>query len=179
MSPAPVSSPPEVEEPSVAGLRVRPVWPMVLYVLLVSSAALALYTQRRPVTPELDRLAPWIFLAFAVGFAGYRFALAVALLRELAQVRGAARRGLGLHELAAAVRVDPLQVEPVLDLLIAMDWVARLDEADAQRHILLIDAERTPARALIDALLLGDDRAVAAFRRRAGLDTLTVSALLA
>lgn len=110
---------------------------------------------------------------------GYRFALAVALLRELAQVRGAARRGLGLHELAAAVRVDPLQVEPVLDLLIAMDWVARLDEADAQRHILLIDAERTPARALIDALLLGDDGAVAAFRRRAGLDTLTVSALLA
>ncbi|MCC6334150.1 MAG: HEAT repeat domain-containing protein [Myxococcales bacterium] len=78
MSPAPVSSPPEVEEPSVAGLRVRPVWPMVLYVLLVSSAALALYTQRRPVTPELDLLAPWIFLAFAVGFAGYRFALVAA-----------------------------------------------------------------------------------------------------
>jgi membrane protein len=66
----------------------------------------------------------------------------------------------------------------VLDLLMAMDWVARLDEEGAQRHVLLIDAQRTPARPLIDGLLLGDDRAAAAFRRRAGLDTLTVSELL-
>jgi len=110
---------------------------------------------------------------------GYRFGLAVALLCELARARGATRRGLGLHELAGAVRVDPLQVEPVLDLLIAMDWVARLDEAGAQRHVLLVDTERTLARPLIDALLLGDDRAVGSFRRRAGLDALTVAELLA
>jgi membrane protein len=109
---------------------------------------------------------------------GYRFALAVALLRELLRARGADKRGLGVHELAGAVRVDPLQVEPVLDLLIAMDWVARLDEEGAQRHVLLVDAQRTLARPLIDGLLLGDDRAAAAFRRRAGLDTLKVSDLL-
>jgi len=109
---------------------------------------------------------------------GYRFALAVALLRELQRARAVDKRGLGMHELAGAVRVDPLQVEPVLDLLIAMDWVARLDEQGAQRHVLLVDAERTPARPLIDGLLLGDDRAVSAFRRRAGLDTLRVSELL-
>ncbi|MEW5737684.1 MAG: HEAT repeat domain-containing protein [Myxococcota bacterium] len=78
MSPAPVSTRPDVEEPSVAGVRVRPVWPMVLYVLLVASAALALYAQRFPVSAELARVAPWIFLAFAVGFAGYRFALVAA-----------------------------------------------------------------------------------------------------
>lgn len=78
MSPTPVTTPPSVEEPSVAGVRVRPVWPMVLYFLLVASAALALYAQRAPVAPELARVAPWIFLAFAVGFAGYRFALVAA-----------------------------------------------------------------------------------------------------
>jgi membrane protein len=109
---------------------------------------------------------------------GYRFALAVALLRELQRARSIDKRGLGLQELAGAVRVDPLQVEPVLDLLIAMDWVARLDEEGAQRHVLLVEAERTLARPLIDGLLLGDDRAAAAFRRRAGLDTLKVSELL-
>jgi membrane protein len=109
---------------------------------------------------------------------GYRFALAVALLRELQHARAVDRRGLGLHELAGAVRVDPLQVEPVLDLLIAMDWVARLDEEGAQRHVLLIDAPRTLARPLINGLLLGDDRAAGAFRRKAGLDTLKVSELL-
>lgn len=78
MSPTPVTTPPSTEEPSVAGVRVRPAWPMVLYVLLVASAALALYAQRAPVAPELARVAPWIFLAFAVGFAGYRFALVAA-----------------------------------------------------------------------------------------------------
>jgi membrane protein len=110
---------------------------------------------------------------------GYRFALAVALLRELQRARGVDnKRGLGLHELAGAVRVDPLQVEPLLDLLMAMDWVARLDEEGAQRHVLLVDAPRTLARPLIDGLLLGDDRAASTFRRRAGLDTLKVSDLL-
>jgi membrane protein len=108
---------------------------------------------------------------------GYRFALAVALLRELQRARTGAQRGMGVQELAGAVRVDPLQVEPVLDLLMAMDWVARLDEEGAQRHVLLVDAERTLARPLIDALLLGDDRAAGPFRRRAGLDTLKVSEL--
>ena len=109
---------------------------------------------------------------------GYRFALAVALLRELQLARSAGQRGSSLHDLAGAVRVDPLQVEPVLDLLMAMDWVARLDEEGAQRHVLLIDAAHTLARPLIDALLLGDDRAAGAFRRRAGLDTLSVNELL-
>lgn len=78
MSPTPVTTPPSVEEPSVAGVRVRPAWPMVLYALLVASAALALYAQRAPVAPGLSKVAPWIFLAFAVGFAGYRFALVAA-----------------------------------------------------------------------------------------------------
>jgi hypothetical protein len=72
------ASPASAEEPSVVGVRVRPAWPMALYGLLVASAALALYAQRAPVAPGLARLATWTFLAFAVGFAGYRFALVTA-----------------------------------------------------------------------------------------------------
>lgn len=69
----------EGDEPSVVGLRVRPFWSIVLYALLVSAAGLALYAQRSPtVDPTLARVAPWIFLVFAVGFAVYRLALVAA-----------------------------------------------------------------------------------------------------
>ncbi|MDX2008979.1 MAG: HEAT repeat domain-containing protein [Myxococcaceae bacterium] len=67
------------EEPSVAGVRVRPVWPLALYALLVGSALLALWAQQTPGAPEpVSRFAPWAFLAFAIGFAAYRLALVMA-----------------------------------------------------------------------------------------------------
>lgn len=65
--------------PTVAGVRVRPTWAVLLYVLLVASAALALYAQRSAgVDPAVARAAPWAFLGFAVGFAVYRVALVAA-----------------------------------------------------------------------------------------------------
>jgi hypothetical protein len=72
--------PPRVDqEPSVGGVRVRPFWSVVLYALLVSSAALALYAQRlADVDPLVAKTAPWVFLAFAIGFAVYRIALVAA-----------------------------------------------------------------------------------------------------
>ena len=70
---------PPTEEPSVAGVRVRPVLPMLLFVLLVGSALLAVWAQQSPVAPEpISRVAPWAFLAFAIGFAAYRLALVAA-----------------------------------------------------------------------------------------------------
>jgi hypothetical protein len=70
---------PQTEEPSVAGVKVRPAWPLALYGLLVGSALLALWAQQADTAPEsLSRFAPWAFLAFAVGFAAYRLALVMA-----------------------------------------------------------------------------------------------------
>lgn len=67
------------EEPSVVGVRVRPIWSIVLYALLVASAGVALYVQRAPnVDPTLARIAPWLFLVFGLGFAIYRVALVAA-----------------------------------------------------------------------------------------------------
>lgn len=67
------------EEPSVAGMKVRPVLPVVLYALLVGSALLALWAQRAGTAPEpVSRFAPWAFLAFAIGFAAYRLSLVAA-----------------------------------------------------------------------------------------------------
>lgn len=98
---------------------------------------------------------------------GYRFALAVALLRELARVRGAGKMGLSMPQLAGAVHVDPLQVEPVLETLIALDWVAPLDEEGARRHVLLADPQATLAAPLVDTLLLQPTPTTQSFRARA------------
>lgn len=110
---------------------------------------------------------------------GERFALALALLRTLGAARGEAGRGLSLEGLAGRLRIDPLQVEPVLDTLVAMDWCGRLDEDGAQRHVLLIEPAATPAAPLVDQLLLQEQAHSRGFRQRAGLDRLTVADLIA
>ena len=109
---------------------------------------------------------------------GHRFELALAVLQELVAARADARHGLTSGDLAAVLRTDPLQVEPTLELLMTLGWVARLEENGAGRHVLLADAGTTPALPLLNALLLAPGPASGAFRRRAGLDTLTLLDLL-
>jgi membrane protein len=109
---------------------------------------------------------------------GYRFSLAVTVLSELVTARATAQRGIDLGQLSARLRIDPLQIEPIVDLLIEGDWVARLDEEGVQRHVLLCDPETTPAAELIDKLLLRPDPRVSAFRAKAGLDRLMLADLL-
>ncbi len=109
---------------------------------------------------------------------GQRFALAVALLQALATARLAEHRGLGAAALAGVLRTDPLQVEPVLDDLQALGWCGRLDEDGAQRHVLLIDPQRTLCQPLVDRLLLQDHDSTTAFRQRSGFAGMTVAELL-
>jgi membrane protein len=109
---------------------------------------------------------------------GHRFALALSVIGALARAKSGSARGLALHDLAAVLGTDPLQVEPVVDTLAAMDWVARLDEEGGQRLVLLADPATTPARVLINALLLESTPATKAFRERTGLERLTVADLI-
>lgn len=76
------------------------------------------------------------------------------------------------------MRADPLELEPVLELLTAFDWVARLDEGGTARHVLLCDAEATPALPLFDALLLAPGATVDELRERLRLRELTLAELL-
>ncbi|HEY8878105.1 MAG TPA: YihY family inner membrane protein [Roseateles sp.] len=80
---------------------------------------------------------------------GQPMALALETLRELWRVREAGQGGLSHLALAVALRVDPLQLSPVLDKLQAMGWIGRLEEEGAQRLVLLCSPERTPAEALL------------------------------
>ena len=77
--------------------------------------------------------------------------------------------GLSLAQLAASQRTDTLQVEPLVELLMRLGWVARVDEDTAKRHVLLCDAATTRAEPLIDQLLLAPDARTRPFRERAGL----------
>jgi membrane protein len=84
---------------------------------------------------------------------GQPMALALEVLRELWRVRHAGHSGLSHLGLAGALRVDPLQLAPILDKLQAMDLIGLLEEEGAQRLVLLCAPERTPAEPLIAAFL--------------------------
>jgi membrane protein len=110
--------------------------------------------------------------------AGSGFELALAVLRDLHAAHQGAAHGRSLHQIAEALLIDPLRIESVLDQLVALDWVARLDEAGAQRHVLLCDPARTSAAPLVDALLLKPSAGSQAFREAAGIERLTLAQLL-
>jgi membrane protein len=110
---------------------------------------------------------------------GHRFELAVEVLRALAVARAGEGRGMRSNELALALRTDPLQIEPILDLLVGIDWVGRLDEPGGARHVLLCDPERTAAKRLLSATLLDPSPRLAAFWQQASFDRLTLGDLIA
>ena len=95
---------------------------------------------------------------------GWQFQLALELLQQLHQARGTARRGLTATELATALEVDILQLEPVLQTLVQLDWIGRLNEADDDentRFVLLADAQSTALEPLMRQLLLPSTAATA------------------
>jgi len=84
---------------------------------------------------------------------GQPMALALETLRELWRVREAGHSGLSYLALASVLRVDPLQLSPVIDKLLAMDWIGRLEEEGAQRLVLLCAPERASAEPLLNTFL--------------------------
>ena len=105
---------------------------------------------------------------------GWRFELALVVLRELFEARRGAQHGLSLVALSQHMRVDPLQLENVLELLCSLDWVQRLAEnnpqaADDPRYVLLCDPATTTTDALVRRSLLREGAAAAAFSAAGGL----------
>lgn len=84
---------------------------------------------------------------------GQSMALALEIVRELWRVREAGQQGLSNLALARALRVDPLQLAPIIDKLVAMDWIGRLEEEGAQRLVLLCTPEKSLAAPLLAAFL--------------------------
>lgn len=95
---------------------------------------------------------------------GWQFQLAVEVLQSLSRVRHSDRRGLPLRALAQQLRVDALQLAPVLEALTVLDWVGQLSEPETDgeaRYVLLADVQTTPLAPLVRMLLLESSDSVA------------------
>ncbi|WP_309638343.1 YihY family inner membrane protein [Methylibium sp.] len=111
---------------------------------------------------------------------GHRFELVLLLLRELAQARTLSHHGHSAATLADTLRTDPLQVEPLLETLVEIDWVGRLDEEEShKRYVLLCDPHTTPAQPLLAAVLLDPRPSVRGFWQRARFGEMTLQELIA
>lgn len=143
------------------------VWIYASWLIVLFGAVIAAYA------PSLQ-----MDLAHRPSHVGYRFHLALAMLRELQAARRRGERGLRLMALAQRLRADPLQIEPVLEVLETLDWVGRLDEPGGARHVLLIEPRDTPARALVAQLLLAPTPPLPALWRATQFDQLTLEELL-
>jgi len=109
---------------------------------------------------------------------GSRLHLAVVILRALHRARQTPQHGMTLAELALALRTDPLQIEPILDTLVAVDWTGRLEEAGAPRHVLLCDPATTKAAPLLSLLLIEPGLTLRKFWQRAGFGEMTLRELI-
>ncbi len=143
------------------------IWIYLGWVIVLLGAVTAAYA------PSLQmRVARW------PDAPGSRFHLAVAMLRELAGAQASGKRGLSAARLAEVLRTDPLQIEPILDDLLEMDWLGRLDEDGQPRFVLLCDVATTSAEDLIARLLLEPSPDLRAIWRRAGFGEMRLRELL-
>jgi membrane protein len=88
---------------------------------------------------------------------GWLFQLAIEILQHLDKARSTARMGLSAAQLAELLEVDALQLEPVLETLVALDWIGQLNDAEGgseSRYLLLADPDTTLLEPLMQQLLL-------------------------
>ncbi|MDP3699272.1 MAG: YihY family inner membrane protein [Hylemonella sp.] len=146
-----------------ATLPILLIWIYVAWAIVLLGAVIAAYlpsllagVSRRAVVP------------------GWRFRLSLELLQALVN----ARRGLTLMQAAEQLHVDPLQLEPLVETLVTLDWVGRLvdDGHDGMpRLVLLAEPARTPLAPLMQAMLLPCEASTETFWASARLDDLKLA----
>jgi membrane protein len=128
------------------------VWIYLSWIVVLLGAVLAAYA---PVAGM--QVARW------PAAAGWRFHLALVIVRALQKARDEGKHGMTGEEISAALATDPLQIEPLLDALVDIDWVGKLAEEGSARYVLLCDPAKAPAEPLLAKLLLDPAPDIAAF----------------
>lgn len=157
-----------------ATLPILLLWVYVAWVIVLLGAVVAAYL------PSL--LAG---VARPAGGQGWTFLLAVETLQHLHAARGQGTHGLTAAQLAQRLRVDVLHLEPVLDALTSLDWVAQINEtaagapatADA-RYVLLAEPVTTHMEPLVRRLLVEREEALERFWGHTGMEVLKLADVL-
>lgn len=139
-------------------------WIYVVWVIVLLGAVLAAYL------PSL-----LTGVARTSGTPGWSFQLALEVLQMLHQVRLKQPAGWVRSEVASHLLIDPIQLEPVLEALMELDWVGQLEPTDASpepRLMLLVDPGLTPLSPLVERLLLRPNTPVQKFWDNAHLMSL-------
>jgi membrane protein len=160
-----------------ATLPILLLWIYVAWVIVLLGAVVAAYL------PSL--LAG---VARPANVQGWTFLLAVETLQQLHAARAAPGHGLTAAQLAARLRVDELQLEPVLEALIGLDWVVQVNEAALSaantadtadpRYVLLAAPAATPMQPLVRRLLLERSQALERFWGNTGMEALRLADVL-
>ncbi len=150
-----------------AAVPILLLWIYLVWVIVLLGAVIAAYA------PALQ-----MRVTTRPATAGWRFELAMAVLRELDTARRRPERGLSLAALAERLQADPLQLEPMLELLAELDWVQRLDDSGSLRHVLLCEPAQTALMPLVQRTLLAPGAASAPVLSGSGLDRMTLQQAL-
>ena len=113
--------------------------------------------------------------------AGWSFRLALEVLAELNAAKLSEQRGWSAGALAARLRVELGELQHVLAVLQALDWVGRLTEQNDQgqaRQVLLIDPKQALVAPLADRLLVLRASAADPLWVQTGLDQVRLASLL-
>lgn len=155
-----------------ATLPILLIWLYVAWVIVLLGAVVAAYL------PSL-----MAGVARRSGHQGWPFELALEALQHLHRAGAGQHRGLRATALARRMQVDVLQLAPALEALLALDWIARIDERtdlrrDEPRLVLLAPPATTPLAPLVERLLLERGAHAASFWDGARLDRLMLADVL-
>ncbi|WP_290867542.1 YihY family inner membrane protein [Aquabacterium sp.] len=152
-----------------AALPIFLIWIYLSWLIVLMGAVVAAYTPSL-----LSRVKRW------PDAPGSRFSLVLAIIQALAAVQHAPERGCSAEALAQQLRTDPLQIEPLLELLVQLDWAGRLDEDGEAggRFVLLCDPAQTRVAPLLGEVLIRPDGFTQGFWSEAGLDDMTLAQAL-
>lgn len=122
------------------------IWIYVAWVIVLMGAVIAAYL------PSLLAGVPRRGSAH-----GWHFQLAVEVLQQLYQALSTPQKGVTPSDLAEALEVDVLQLEPVLETLVSLGWIAHIVEGDGEREarcLLLADPASTALEPLMERYLV-------------------------